>query len=109
MKDIIGTPNLEYIPAHAQWPSRSSSKYSIFVPGSEVFGRPLSKGENALHWTLQEKRDQFQAKKLLAFECIPPYFSTSTRSFFLNFKILICDKMQADSAVVVLLGSLWTS
>ena len=31
-------------------------------PGSEVSGRPLPKGENALHWTLQEKRDQFQAK-----------------------------------------------
>ena len=81
----------------------------FLFPGSEVPGRPLPQGENALHRTLQEKRDQFQAKVLLAFECISPYFSTSTRSLFLNSKILICDKKQADSAVVVLLGSLWTS
>ena len=81
---------------------------SCLFPGSEVSGRPLPKGENALHRTLQEKRDQFQAKVLLAFECISPYFSTSTRSLFLNSNIFICDKKQADSAVVVLLGSLWT-
>ena len=34
----------------------------FLFPGSEVSGRPLPKGENALHRTLQEKRDQFQAK-----------------------------------------------
>ena len=34
----------------------------FLLPGSEVSGRPLPKGENALYRTLQEKRDQFQAK-----------------------------------------------
>ena len=110
MIDIIGTPNWNTFQLMHNGLRALHQNVPFLFPGSKVFGRALPKGENALHWTLQEKRDQFQAKKLLAFElCIPPYFSTSTRSFFLNFKILICDKMQADSAVVVLLGSLWTS
>ena len=90
-------------------PPRSSSKYSIFVsrfrgfwPATAQGGKCTVSGDTRETWSVS-------GKNLLAFECLSPYFSTSTRSLFLNSNIFICDKKQADSAVVVLLGSLWTS
>ena len=109
MIDIIGTPNLEYIPAHAQWPLRSSPKCSFFVSRFKSFWPGTAQGGKCTALDATRETWSVSGKKITRIWMHPSLFFHFHSIFFLNFKILICDKMQADSAMVVLLGSLWTS